>query len=222
MKRLFNNVDLLDHPQCKYVSELFQVCPDRICVVFGDQGCGAIDCISEASEKLHVPTLLLDTRRKDLPSSLIDSLSSLELRSRFLRFTVRMADCRLRLGGQSSSSFFHRYLESLPRESILLLAESLLHNSDSSPSCSLVLRLQSLSDLSAADLDLLTTLRERCPTTMVFLTCSQGPLSPYEEVPEHALPLYVAHSALVSLVATASPRPIASLSGRASRGDARW
>ena len=208
-------VDLLNHPQCKYVSELFQVCPDHICVVFGDQGCGAIDCISEASEKLHVPTVLLDARNEGLPSSIIDSLSSLKLRSRSLRFVLRVADRRLRLGDQPNSSFFHRYLESLPSESILGLAESVLHNADSSPSCSLILRLQLLSDLSATDLDLLTTLRKRCPTMMVFLTCLQGPLSSHEEVPEHSLPLYVTNSAWVSFVAAASPRLVASLAGGA-------
>lgn len=64
-------VDALHHPQSKYVSELFRVYAHNICIVFGDNGCGSVDCVNEASFKEGLPTIVLDSRSGVVPPVLL-------------------------------------------------------------------------------------------------------------------------------------------------------
>ena len=55
-------VDALHHPQSKYVTELYHIYAHNVCIVFGDNGCGSVDCVNEASSKEDLPTIVLDSR----------------------------------------------------------------------------------------------------------------------------------------------------------------
>ena len=59
---LVSFVDALHHPQSKYVTELYHVYAHNICIVFGDNGCGSVDCVNEASSKEDLPTIVFDSR----------------------------------------------------------------------------------------------------------------------------------------------------------------
>lgn len=194
-----------------------------MCVIFGDEGCGAVDCVNEASTNISLPTIVLDTRQSTLRESITHFLLSSPISSRSLRFFIRLSNLSnlVRPSRQANSSILQDYLQSLSDEELFHLFQSLLeqyrtvdrssssnekedeldeNQSSTSPShqqqshmrsCSVILRVSSLSSLSRSDLQVLQKWQSQCNSVFFFLVCSNGPLSEYEEIPSHSVALYV-------------------------------
>ena len=101
--------------------------------------------------------------------------------------------------------WYSKYVQSLSEEEVVKWFHSLLNrypaktvteeSAEEKPSlprsCTIVWRVSSLTAVSEADIDLLEKLKEQHPAVMFVITTNHGPLSPYEEVDAHTLPLYV-------------------------------
>ena len=158
-------------------------------VVIGDSGCGAVDCIQEVSFDENIPCIILDTRKESLIHSIATTLTSLGLSK---SFWVQVADWNRKL--LKKDSMVTEYVHSLSEERLVDLFRSLLSNcpsTEDSHSCSVILRCSSLSRITEQDMSLLTHLHESFPSVFFFLTCFDGPLSTYEEIPQYTQSLFV-------------------------------
>ena len=198
----------------------------NVCVIFGDESCGAVDCVNEAATDVSLPTIVLDGREGGLRNSISQFLLSSDLSSWNMRSLIRIANVSTHLihRAGTTKSIVGEYLNSLSDEAIFALFQSFLErynpvdinlpieespmssppsdadlsqssppSSPSSPqrSCSIILRISSLSSVSESDLAVLQAWQSAYPSIFLFLSCSHGPLSEYEEIPRHAIGLYV-------------------------------
>ena len=160
-----------------------------------------------------------NTLRDSITHFLLSSpISSRSLRF-FIR--ISNISRQLRPSHKANSSIVQEYLQSLSDEELFHLFQSLLEQyrtldlsppsnekeeeldedqSSMSPShqqqshtrsCSVILRVSSLSSLSKSDLQVLQEWQSHCNSAFFVLACSNGPLSEYEEIPNHSVALYV-------------------------------
>ena len=188
-------------------------------MIFGDEGCGAVDCVNESSTNVSLPTIVLDTRQSTLRESITRYMLSSPIASRPLRFVIRLANLskQLRPSHQENPSIVQEYLQSLSDDELFHLFQALLdqyttvdlailsseNENDQLPdspsqqpqsharSCSVILRISSLSSISQSDLQVLQEWQSQCNSVFFFLACSNGPISEYEEIPNHSVALYV-------------------------------
>lgn len=158
-------------------------------VIIGDSGCGAVDCIQEVSFNENIPCVTLDTRKDTLVDSIATVLTSLGLSK---SFWIRLANWNRKL--LKKDLMVTEYVDSLSEERLVDQFHSLLSNipsTEDSHSCSVIIRCSSLSKITEHDMSLLSHLHESFPSVFIFLTCFDGPLSPYEEIPQHTQSLFV-------------------------------
>lgn len=89
------------------------------------------------------------------------------------------------------------FIHSLPEEESVSWFESILsqypakEQPSPSRSCTVIWRVPSLTTVSEEDIQLLSKLKDLHPAVMFVITTNHGPLSAYEEVDMHTIPLYV-------------------------------
>ncbi len=179
----------MHHPQSKYVYELFKIYSDNLVVVVGDSGCGAVDCINEVSCSENIPCVVLDTRKESLSNAIALALNTFGLSK---SFWIQLADWNRKL--MKKDSILTEYVHSLSEERLIGLFGSLLLKCplvNDSRSCSVIVRCSSIANLTEHDSSLLTQFQKNFPSVFFFLTCSEGPLSAYEEIPHYTQSFFV-------------------------------
>lgn len=171
--------------------------------MFGDNGCGSVDCINEAAYEENLPTIVLDGRSIGLKESIVNYLKALPTQTLFSRLLFRTATAVHSIFNRSS--WFDDYMDSLSTDTKVGWFESMLQQfpshsmfspsdettSSPSRSCVVIWRVGSLTSISEEDFRMWEHLRNSYPAVMFVLTSNCGPLSADEAVPGYSIPLYV-------------------------------
>ena len=130
-----------------------------------------------------------------MSSSISNYLSTLPLMSPFYKMLSRIANHIKKV------DCVPHFIHSLPEEELAAWFDSVLSQYPAkeqpadqpspSRSCTVIWRVPSLTTVSEADIQLLSKLKDQHPSVMFVITTNHGPLSAYEEVDAHTLPLYV-------------------------------
>lgn len=170
--------------------------------MFGDNGCGSVDCINEAACAEQLPTIVLDSRSSGLSDSISQYLKKSGFKKTFSRSLMRTATLvSPRLKGVS---WYENYIDALSADDKLHWFESLLGkypnrempslSEETLPvarSCVVVWRVPSLTTISEKDVETWQHLQDTFPSILFVLTCSHGPLSEDEPISSYSVPLYV-------------------------------
>lgn len=171
--------------------------------MFGDNGCGSVDCINEAASDEQLPTIVLDGRSVGLKSSIVNYVKALPAKTIFSRLLFRTATAVHSV--LNRTPWLDRYMDSLPTDTKVGWFESILRQipahsmpspsdesvSTPSRSCVVVWRVESLTSISEEDFQLWEHLRSSFPAVLFVLTSNCGPLSVNDAVPGYSIPLYV-------------------------------
>ena len=170
--------------------------------MFGDNGCGSVDCINEAASDEQLPTIVLDGRSVGLKSSIVNYVKALPAKTLFSRLLFRTATVVHSV--LNRTPWLDRYMNSLPADTKVGWFESILRQipahsmpspsdesvSPPSRSCVVVWRVESLTSISEEDFQLWEHLRSSFPAVLFVLTSNCGPLSVNDAVPGYSIPLY--------------------------------
>lgn len=171
--------------------------------MFGDNGCGSVDCINEAASDEQLPTIVLDGRSVGLKNSIVNYVKALPAKTLFSRLLFRTATAVHSV--LNRTPWLDRYMDSLPTDTKVGWFESILqqipaHSMPSPPdesvsppsrSCVVVWRVESLTSISEEDFQLWEHLRSSFPAVLFVMTSNWGPLSVNDAVPGYSIPLYV-------------------------------
>lgn len=170
--------------------------------MFGDSGCGSVDCINEAACAEQLPTVVLDSRSSGLSDSISQYLKKSGFKRTFSRFLIRTATLvspRLKgvswyedyidaLSADDKLHWFTSLLGKYPNREMPSLSEEVL---PVTRSCVVVWRVPSLTTISEKDIETWQHLQDTFPSILFVLTCSHGPLSEHEAISSYSAPLYV-------------------------------